>query len=79
MVLLAVNGTLMRGLELSPNMAAAGATFVEEAATAPVYRLWTIGDRRAHSCAHMRERARENAARAYAHVLHAPGTPRCCA
>jgi gamma-glutamylcyclotransferase (GGCT)/AIG2-like uncharacterized protein YtfP len=43
-VLLAVNGTLMRGLKLSPNMAAAGATFVREAKTEPVYRLWTIND-----------------------------------
>jgi gamma-glutamylcyclotransferase (GGCT)/AIG2-like uncharacterized protein YtfP len=42
--LLAVNGTLMRGLELEPNMHAAGATFVREAATEPVYRLWTIND-----------------------------------
>ena len=43
-VLLAVNGTLMRGLKLSPNMAAANATFVREAMTEPVYRLWTIND-----------------------------------
>ena len=43
-VLLAVNGTLMRGLKLAPNMAAAGASFVEEARTEPVYRLWTVND-----------------------------------
>ena len=43
--LLAVNGTLMRGLELNGNLRAAGATFVREARTAPVYRLWSIGDR----------------------------------
>ncbi|MEZ0354838.1 carbamate kinase [Mycobacterium sp. SA01] len=43
-VLLAVNGTLMRGLKLSPNMGAAGATFLREATTEPVYRLWTIND-----------------------------------
>lgn len=43
-MLLAVNGTLMRGLKLSPNMTAAGATFVREAVTEPVYRLWTIND-----------------------------------
>jgi carbamate kinase len=43
-VLLAVNGTLMRGLKLSPNMAAAGASFVREAATEPVYRIWTVND-----------------------------------
>jgi hypothetical protein len=43
-VLLAVNGTLMRGLKLSPNMATAGATFVRDATTEPVYRLWSIND-----------------------------------
>jgi len=42
---LAVNGTLMRGLELNGNLTAAGAHFVREAATAPEYRLWSIGDR----------------------------------
>ena len=45
MVLLAVNGTLMRGLELNANLVFAGAEFVRETATAPVYRLWSIGDR----------------------------------
>lgn len=40
----AVNGTLMRGLELNPNMVAAGATFIREDKTAPVYRLWSIND-----------------------------------
>jgi gamma-glutamylcyclotransferase (GGCT)/AIG2-like uncharacterized protein YtfP len=44
-VKLAVNGTLMRGLELNPNMVSAGATFVREAATVPAYRLWSINDR----------------------------------
>lgn len=44
-VLLAVNGTLMRGLELNPNMIAAGASFVAEARTAACYRIWSIGDR----------------------------------
>lgn len=44
-MLLAVNGTLMRGLELNPNLLAAGAQFVRETRTAPVYRLWSIGDR----------------------------------
>lgn len=43
-VLLAVNGTLMRGLKLNPNMAAAKATFVRETKTEPAYRLWTIND-----------------------------------
>ena len=42
---LAVNGTLMRGLELNGNMLGAGATFVREAKTAPIYRLWSIEDR----------------------------------
>lgn len=43
--LLAVNGTLMRGLELNPNLVKAGATFAREAHTAACYRLWSIGDR----------------------------------
>jgi len=43
-VLLAVNGTLMRGLKLNPNMAAAGATFVRETTTEPAYRLWSVHD-----------------------------------
>ena len=42
---LAVNGTLMRGLELNGNLLAAGARFVREATTGPDYRLWSIGDR----------------------------------
>ena len=44
-MLLAVNGTLMRGLELNGNLLAAGARFVRETRTAPVYRLWSINDR----------------------------------
>lgn len=44
-ILLAVNGTLMRGLELNGNLLAVGATFVREAMTEPTYRLWSIGDR----------------------------------
>jgi hypothetical protein len=43
-VLLAVNGTLMRGLELNSHLLAVGAVFVREAATAPAYRLWSIND-----------------------------------
>ena len=43
--LLAVNGTLMRGLELNPNMLAAGATFVRDDETDACYRIWSIGDR----------------------------------
>lgn len=42
---LAVNGTLMRGLELNANLTDVGARFVREAETAPCYRLWSIGDR----------------------------------
>ncbi len=42
---LAVNGTLMRGLELNGNLLAVGATFVRETTTEPVYRLWSIDDR----------------------------------
>lgn len=44
-VLLAVNGTLMRGLELNPNLLEVGATFVRETSTEPSYRLWSINDR----------------------------------
>ncbi|QQE66224.1 glutamyl-tRNA amidotransferase [Leptolyngbya sp. BL0902] len=42
---LAVNGTLMRGLELNPNLIQAGAEFLYEATTTPNYRLWSIQDR----------------------------------
>jgi hypothetical protein len=42
---LAVNGTLMRGLELNDNLQQVGAVFVREAVTAPIYRLWSISDR----------------------------------
>ena len=41
---LAVNGTLMRGLKLNPNLQAVDAQFLYESATAPSYRLWTIDD-----------------------------------
>ncbi len=43
--LLAVNGTLMRGLELNPNLLKVGATFVREDETGECYRLWSIDDR----------------------------------
>ena len=43
-VALAVNGTLMRGLELNNNLLAVGATFVREATTEPSYRLFSIDD-----------------------------------
>jgi gamma-glutamylcyclotransferase (GGCT)/AIG2-like uncharacterized protein YtfP len=42
---LAVNGTLMRGLELNPNLLEVGAAFVRETTTEPAYRLWSIADR----------------------------------
>jgi len=42
---LAVNGTLMRGLELNANLLRVGATFLQEAITEPNYRLWSIADR----------------------------------
>lgn len=44
-VLLAVNGTLMRGLELNPTLRAVGAAFVRETTTEPSYQLWSIDDR----------------------------------
>jgi gamma-glutamylcyclotransferase (GGCT)/AIG2-like uncharacterized protein YtfP len=37
-----VNGTLMRGLALHPNLA--GADFLGACSTAPMYRLYSIGD-----------------------------------
>lgn len=42
---LAVNGTLMRGLALNPNLLNVDATFEREAQTEPAYRLWSIDDR----------------------------------
>jgi hypothetical protein len=44
-ILLAVNGTLMRGLELNPNLLSVGASFVREDRTLPDYRLFSIDDR----------------------------------
>jgi hypothetical protein len=43
-VLLAVIGTLMRGLELEPDLVNLGATFVREDRTEPAYRLYSIND-----------------------------------
>ena len=43
--LLAVNGTLMRGLELNHNMIAAQGEFVREDRTDACYRIWSINDR----------------------------------
>jgi gamma-glutamylcyclotransferase (GGCT)/AIG2-like uncharacterized protein YtfP len=44
-VRLAVNGTLMQGLELNKNLISVGATFIREAKTESAYRLWSIHDR----------------------------------
>lgn len=43
-ILLAVNGTLMRGLALNPNLLAVDAVFVRETTTEPSYRLWSVND-----------------------------------
>ena len=43
-IILAVNGTLMRGLELEENMIRAGASFLREDKTQAAYRLYSIGD-----------------------------------
>jgi hypothetical protein len=40
----AVNGTLMRGLELEPNLVNLGSTFIREDRTMPEYRLYSIND-----------------------------------
>src|SRR5580765_4590044 len=44
-VLLAVNGTLMRGLALNPTLLAVEGRWIRDAATEPSYRLWSINDR----------------------------------
>ncbi|MDB9528487.1 glutamyl-tRNA amidotransferase [Oscillatoria sp. CS-180] len=44
MLKLAVNGTLMRDLELNANLLNVGAEFLYEATTTPTYRIWSIGD-----------------------------------
>ena len=43
-VLLAVNGTLMRGLELENNLKDVGASFIKESQTERAYRLYSIDD-----------------------------------
>ena len=43
-VLIAVYGTLMRGLELEPNLVNLGATFVREDRTEPAYSLYSVND-----------------------------------
>ncbi|GAB7129465.1 glutamyl-tRNA amidotransferase [Silvimonas sp. JCM 19000] len=42
--LLAVNGTLMRGLKLNPNMLNVGGRFVREDHTDEHYRIWSVND-----------------------------------
>ncbi|PSF36596.1 glutamyl-tRNA amidotransferase [Aphanothece hegewaldii CCALA 016] len=44
-VYLAVNGGLMRGMDANERLIAVNATFVQEATTDPIYRLFTIDDR----------------------------------
>lgn len=44
-VLLAVNGTLMRGLELENNLKEVNASFIKESKTENAYRLYSINDR----------------------------------
>lgn len=44
-VVLAVNGTLMRGLELEDNLKSVGATFIRESQTEVAYRLFSIDDK----------------------------------
>ena len=43
--ILAVNGTLMRGLELENNLKEVNAIFLKESQTAPSYRLFSIDDK----------------------------------
>ena len=43
-ILLAVNGTLMRGLELNENLTRIDAKFIREDKTDNCYRLWSIND-----------------------------------
>ncbi len=45
MLKLAVNGGLMRGFPDNKNLTDVEATFMKEAETEPVYRLFSIGDR----------------------------------
>jgi gamma-glutamylcyclotransferase (GGCT)/AIG2-like uncharacterized protein YtfP len=43
-IILAVNGTLMRGFGLNKNLLSLKAEFVSEARTSPEYRIWSIQD-----------------------------------
>ena len=44
-LILAVNGTLMRGLELENNLKGVNAVFIKESQTEKAYRLYTIDDK----------------------------------
>ncbi len=44
-LILAVNGTLMRGLELENNLKAVNAIFIKESKTEKAYRLFSIDDK----------------------------------
>ena len=44
-LVLAVNGTLMRGLELENNLKEVGAFFIKESKTEKAYRLYSINDK----------------------------------
>jgi hypothetical protein len=44
-MLIAVNGTLMRGQPTNNILIQAGAKFAGDACTAPVYRLWNVSDK----------------------------------
>lgn len=44
-MLIAVNGTLMKGQSTNNVLIEAGAKFVYDAHTAPFYRLWNVGDK----------------------------------
>jgi len=44
-MLIAVNGTLMKGQSTNNVLIKAGAKFVCDAHTAPFYRLWNVGDK----------------------------------
>jgi len=44
-MLIAVNGTLMKGQSTNNILIEAGAKFVRDARTAPFYRLWNVGDK----------------------------------
>ncbi len=44
-ILLAVNGSLMRGFALNKNLVEVEAEFVREAATSDQYRMWSVNDK----------------------------------